>query len=625
MRHTIYIEPEEEITNIIDKIRKSPEKEVAIVAPKGSVLLQSLVNLRILQKESQKVKLKLDIITADSVGRNLALQAGLPVYKSLKDTKPEINDVPKPEENEILATDSDSESTEDLPINYYKRENTDSADDKETDFASKEIEREDKKPTDTEEEKNEEQVSEKNKNILNDESEEATEADEIKEKSGFIARSANEIHKHDNFDEESKSVKDEEEDESSPIIKPQFNEKNYSDSTSQPSGTFRKISAEKAKKRAITIGIAIFFIMAVIGAGLALVPRAIVTIAVKAEDYNKKITVSVYSDKSNVVDSKDSYLIGKTITAEAEVKDDYQATGKKDVGTKAAGEIIAYNEWDTLMHSFPAGTKFTSSGKIFLAKSAFTIPGATLSMGAINAGKTTVSVEAQQPGEAYNLSTSKFSIDGSPNQAKIYGQSNTAFTGGTTKQLTIVSQDDADKAKESETAKLRSAIIDKLKSDNKDVVIIEKAIQVEVSNSEISDNIGTEAEKFSYKLTGKGTVIVFAKNDILDKAKEIAKQDLDSGKTIMVDENTDLAMDLASNGTSDTMIPVEIDFKGKIIPVFDKNSIINSLIFKSDSDTKNIVKEKVTNIEEVKIDRMPNFWKKNPLLKNNISIKLEYR
>jgi len=619
MRHTIYIEADEEITSIIDKIKKSPEKEVAIVAPKGSLLLQSLVNLRILLKEGKKAKLGLDIVTTDSVGKNLALQAGLPVYKSLKDTAPMRPTQPKPNEEDVLKVDAESESTEDLPINYYKRDD-DNESKPETDFESKTIE-----PIQAEKPENDAEVVNKKEDDKETQLIDASDAEIVTQQDGFVARSANEIHSRDSAEEiiEAPEIKSQREEFKEPVET--HNYQREPEMGNRSNTPFRKIGAEKAKKRAIAFGVFIFIIFAILAVAAALLPQANITVAIKGEDFNKKIPVMIYGDVSDVVDSKDPYLLGKKVTAQADSESEYTATGKKDVGTKSSGDMVVYNEWDTLNHSFNAGTKFTNAGKVFVAKSAFTVPGATLSQGSITAGKVTVQVEASIAGDTYNLAPSKFTLDGSPNQSKMYGQTNEAMAGGTTKQLTIVSQEDVDKAKEEQTTKLRTALGDKIKAENKDTTLIDSAIVVELTEAKSSDNVGSEAEKFKYSVSGSGAVIIFNKPNLIAKAIEIARQDLDSAKTIRVEDGVDLLVEVGVAGLSDKSLPVDVELKGKVIPKFDNDALIGDLTFKSNSSTEEIIRREISNVEEVKISRFPGFWTYNSLLKSNISINLEYR
>ena len=82
-KNVVYIEIDEEITTVFDRVKKLSSKEVFIVVPKRSQLLQSIVNLKILKRKVDEINKKISIITNDKTGINLAYQCGLNVYDKI--------------------------------------------------------------------------------------------------------------------------------------------------------------------------------------------------------------------------------------------------------------------------------------------------------------------------------------------------------------------------------------------------------------------------------------------------------------------------------------------------------------------------------------------------------------
>ena len=80
---TIYTEVDEEITSIIERIKKTPVAEIALVVPRRSFLSQSIVNLKLLKNQSEKFGKKVLLVTRDSLCRSLAEKVGLPTGKKL--------------------------------------------------------------------------------------------------------------------------------------------------------------------------------------------------------------------------------------------------------------------------------------------------------------------------------------------------------------------------------------------------------------------------------------------------------------------------------------------------------------------------------------------------------------
>jgi len=97
----IYLDPDEEITSVLDKIKSAKESGLILVVPKGATLLQSLVNLKLLSKRALDLKKEIALVTSDKIGRNLASLVGFSVYSDIKD-KAKI----KPKEPHLGATPS---------------------------------------------------------------------------------------------------------------------------------------------------------------------------------------------------------------------------------------------------------------------------------------------------------------------------------------------------------------------------------------------------------------------------------------------------------------------------------------------------------------------------------------
>ncbi len=77
MPQTFYIENDEEIISVIGRLRKSSLVENYFVFPKRALVLQSIVNLRLFQREAEKLGKKIIIVTQDDAGKALAEKAGL--------------------------------------------------------------------------------------------------------------------------------------------------------------------------------------------------------------------------------------------------------------------------------------------------------------------------------------------------------------------------------------------------------------------------------------------------------------------------------------------------------------------------------------------------------------------
>jgi hypothetical protein len=110
-KDTIYIDIDDEITTIIDKVRGSKEKIVALVLPKRSTTLQSIVNMKLLRRTSDEAKKHIVLITSDANLLPLAGAVGFYVAKTLQ-TRPVVPPAPSVNDNPVTIT----EDTEPLAV-----------------------------------------------------------------------------------------------------------------------------------------------------------------------------------------------------------------------------------------------------------------------------------------------------------------------------------------------------------------------------------------------------------------------------------------------------------------------------------------------------------------------------
>lgn len=93
-KDVIYIDVDDEITGIIDKVQGSSKKIVALVLPKRATVLQSVVNMKLLKRAATEAKKNLVLITSESSLMPLAGTVGIHVAKNLS-SKPEVPEGPE--------------------------------------------------------------------------------------------------------------------------------------------------------------------------------------------------------------------------------------------------------------------------------------------------------------------------------------------------------------------------------------------------------------------------------------------------------------------------------------------------------------------------------------------------
>lgn len=95
-RKVLYVDLDEEITTLFERIERLPYREVYLVVPERAILFQSAVNLTLLKTKVEGLEKTLSLITSDSIGIKLAHQAKVVVYDQLQ-----APSVPKPKKTDF--------------------------------------------------------------------------------------------------------------------------------------------------------------------------------------------------------------------------------------------------------------------------------------------------------------------------------------------------------------------------------------------------------------------------------------------------------------------------------------------------------------------------------------------
>lgn len=115
-KDVIYIEPEDDITDIINRLGNSQQKVVALVPPKNLGILRSAVNTKLIAKTAKSKEKVAVFVTTDPSLVKLAMAAGIPVAKTLQSRPivPTAEDVAKTakEADDIIEEEIDETPAE---------------------------------------------------------------------------------------------------------------------------------------------------------------------------------------------------------------------------------------------------------------------------------------------------------------------------------------------------------------------------------------------------------------------------------------------------------------------------------------------------------------------------------
>lgn len=384
-KDTIYIDVDDEITGIIDKLRSSDGKIVALVLPKRASVFQSIVNMKLLKRAADDAKKHAVLITTETGLLPLAGLAGVLVASSLT-SKPAIPVAPSVIDDQEETVDEATGETEASPVLDASRpvgelaglpvaadgvetiDMTDLADDADVD------------------------------------------GDDLPDTKDFTPVATKKLKKD------------------------------------------QKLHVPNFERFRLLLVLGGLILIALIVGGvfaISVLPKATISITTDASNINTNLNFTADSTV-NAFNAANHTLPAKLVTQSKTYNEQAAATGQKNNGDKASGQVDITNCGQDDI-TVPAGTGISSGSYTFISQNSVTVPAsATITKHNVSSclgdGHNVVNVKAQAGGSGYNLADkSKYSVSGqSTNTVTGVGSE---MTGGTDNITKIVSQADIDSAK----------------------------------------------------------------------------------------------------------------------------------------------------------------------------------
>ncbi|MBR6166381.1 hypothetical protein IKQ65_01975 [Candidatus Saccharibacteria bacterium] len=485
-KDVIYIEPEQDITDILSNVKAAKHKIIALVPPKKAGVLRSAVNFKLIAKTARQHEKTVVLITTDESLQRLASTVKMPVAKSLQ-SKPQIPNL----DDEEATDDADDDVIED-----------------------------DEKPAEEEKAAEDEKVPVETA---------------PKKAEPVLAK---------------KPAKEE-------VIEgePEPEEKENSSKAAKAVAKMKgaKIPNFAKYRKFIIAGMAVLIVLigfTVWATAIAPAAEIVVTVHASKSNFAEKVTFVDHEDKA---DPKNGvlYLEEKTVTKTAETP--FDATGELDKGTKASGTItitrpkgdgVNCNEVDSLF-SIPKDTIVTIGGKEFVvteggsanaldSKGQITYTGRgshQVCMLAENITSGAIKVVAKEVGDGYNIAASN-DIKLGISTTKRYSGTSSAMTGGSSKIVKIVSEEDVKAATSGLTATSAEKAQKELKSQFGDEYILLGNMEQGEPKDTVTPNVDEEVgENVKPKVVREVVFKMFAvkkesvKTFITKKLKENASGD----------------------------------------------------------------------------------------------------
>ena len=491
-KDVIYIEPEDDITDIITKIENSKEKIVALVPPKKAGVFRSIVNIKLITKAGVNAEKIVVLVTTDPSIMKLAAVTKLPITKNLRSAPivPKIDEVEK-----IEATMAETI--------------VDEVDEKEPEAEAEEVE--------ALEDEAEPEEKKADKTKQDDEKEEVAQDDDKKSEE-----------KDDDSDSEADKKDDDKKEKADKA-------KKTKSTSSNPFIAW----VQGHKILLICSGVGLVVLILVLIWANVIAPAVTIDVVIRTTTANFSENVTFTNQLAEEDISKGLFYLEEK-KVETKVEEPFEATGKKNVGEKASGNIVVYTYFrNEGALAIDKGTIFTNDGKSYISTEAGSLSwgGKDLSSCDNNGSATIITsgclvsarvpVVAENSGSAYNLAATS---TGWSTVANIGVYTDSALSGGTDETIIVVQQSDIDTALKKIEEKLsaeaeanKEKLFDTLDEGD---FIIESSFKQTVGDAVSVPAVGEpvkEGEKPKLSVTTTSTIYVIDDVKVGEFIKEKAK------------------------------------------------------------------------------------------------------
>ncbi|MGB9706797.1 MAG: baseplate J/gp47 family protein [Microgenomates group bacterium] len=302
-------------------------------------------------------------------------------------------------------------------------------------------------------------------------------------------------------------------------------------------------------------------------------PKAEIVLWIKPQILEKDFTVKL-DPRLTITDKEKLTLPAEEVEVVLSGEKKMSTTGTKLVGEPAKGEVVIYNGVG-VEKKFPAGTLITSASGI-----KFTLEEDVLLASRSSAADPTptkvVKVKAVNIGPEGNLASgSEFTI-GNFSKSDYVAKNEEAFSGGTSREVQVVSKKDQEKLVEELTKELNSKAILELQTKvAQGKKLIDQSITSKVVEKTFDKDVDEEANEVGLKLRLKFTALGFSEEEFQKLVEEEILKAVPEGFEYKPEES-ETSFSLKSV-TKEGVAVYSTHFKTSLFPKFDLEAIRNNL------------------------------------------------
>lgn len=291
---------------------------------------------------------------------------------------------------------------------------------------------------------------------------------------------------------------------------------------------FPTISTLSSRPIYFIVGALVLLVLA-LGTFLFTVPRATVTLQVKAKPLTESLSLTL-SRTAPAVDPEARRIPARYHTESVDGQETVPVTGKKTIGDPSRGEVTLYNR-TTLPKTFLKGTTLSANSLKFTLDSDVTVASKSAGADYVDVpGKASVKITAASFGEAGNLKAGTEFTLASFSKDSFVAKNDAALTGGNSQEIMVVAEADKKALLSSLTTKLNAELTARLKLDTSTTEShYVLADDLELTSERYSHKLGEEATSLTGELTLTFGVLTYNQADIQALVKSAIDQAVPAG------------------------------------------------------------------------------------------------
>ncbi|MGD8744083.1 MAG: baseplate J/gp47 family protein [Candidatus Woesebacteria bacterium] len=371
-------------------------------------------------------------------------------------------------------------------------------------------------------------------------------------------------------------------------------------------------------KRAFAVGGGMF--VALIVAALLFwwfYPKATITVYVSTKKLQENVDLTLDPD-TNEADLSGNTLPGEVLTTTQTTDKTKSTSGSKTVGERATGEVTFYRvgpqvilDSGTLLYG-PSDLKFTLNDDTTIASGSASTPGTT-----------NAQVTAEDIGAQYNLASgTSFSV-GNYSINDIEAKNDNSFSGGSSRQISAVSEEDQEvlieELEEELESKGKQELIDKL---DESFVLIEESLEATTSSRVFSNKVGDEASNLKLTLTREISAVSVSKDLLTQYSRDKLEDKVPEGFVLRSEQ---IEVDFDFNGRTASGYSLDARITANLLPNIDPDGLAEEIAGKYPEIAQDYLNGNVPSFVRAQVNlnpRLPGKLGTLPRLVKNIEVEI---